>query len=86
MTCESFGKRLPEPFEWKYGCKNLATLSLANMIDDWEWASNTTLPMYGTNAGVGVALFGAGGCAYATWAWLGYATSSEGSYSFRCVR
>lgn len=22
MTCEALGKRLPEPFEWKYTCDN----------------------------------------------------------------
>lgn len=87
MTCENLGKRLPEPFEWKYGCKNLGSLGLANMIDDWEWASNTTLPVYsGAGPGVGAAVFGAGGCAYASWGWVGYNTSSEYSSSFRCVR
>jgi len=87
MTCENLGKRLPEPFEWKYGCKNAGALGLSTMTTNWEWASNTTLPMYsGANYGVGAAIFGGGGCAYASWNWVGYGTSGEASNYFRCVR
>lgn len=86
MACAGVNKRLPEPWEWKYVCKNPPS-GVVNMTNDWEWASNFALPVYnGGASGVVAAIFGSGGCAYANWSWVGYYTSSENSNSFRCVR
>lgn len=87
VACAAAGKRLPEPWEWKYVCNNAGTLGVSTMTDNWEWASNFALPMYNDSFyGVSAAMFGGGGCAYASWDSVGYATSDEASHSFRCVR
>ncbi len=86
-TCADDGKRLPEPWEWKYACKNATTLGLNNMTNNWEWASNFSLPMYdGTNSRVAAAVFGGGGCYYANIGNIGRNDGAEGSRAFRCVR
>ncbi len=88
IACTQINMRLPEPLEWKYSCKNAATWSLSTMTTNWEWASNSAIPMYRGDGwyGVGTVEFGAGGCAYGRWGWVGWEGSAEGSYNFRCVR
>ena len=86
-TCAANGKRLPEPGEWKDACQNAGALGLSAMVDNWEWASNFSLPVYdGSGYGVGSAVFGDGGCGFASWAWVGGNAGAEGSNGFRCVR
>jgi len=86
-TCANAGKRLSEPFEWKFACQNAGTLGLSAMTDNWEWASNVSLPVYSGGAtGVGSPVFGSSGCNYAFWNWLGDNTGAENSNAFRCVR
>ncbi|PIV32014.1 hypothetical protein COS33_00130 [Candidatus Wolfebacteria bacterium CG02_land_8_20_14_3_00_37_12] len=86
-TCANAGKRLSEPFEWKFACQNAETLGLSAMTGNWEWASNFSLPLYDVNSsGVGSSVFGSSGCGYATWGWVGYNTGNEASLAFRCVR
>lgn len=85
-TCLAAGKRLPEPAEWQVACDQAGALGISNMTNNWEWASNFPLPMYGgSGSGVGAAIFGDGGCDRATWHWLGYYSGNRYSGAFRCV-
>lgn len=88
MDCLTSGMRLPEPFEWKFSCQNAATFGLNQMIDELEWASNSTTPTenIGGSQGVRTQAFGNGGCAQAVWAAVGNEFGDESSIAYRCVR
>ena len=87
QVCTENNMRLPEPYEWQLACMNASTWGLSSMGTQWEWASNFTLPLYGSNyVGVGAAVFGSSGCGYASWAWLGSSYGGQDSYYYRCAR
>ena len=86
QNCLAVGKRLPEPFEWQTACDQAGTLGLNDMKNNWEWASNFPLPMYdGSKFGIGVTVFGNGGCGSGLYTWLAYTTQNRSSQAFRCV-
>ncbi len=89
-TCNSVGKRLPEPGEYKFTCKAAGTLGLSDMTDDFEWASNFThWSIYtagGSTSGEGASAFGGGGCAKGSFGWVGNTAGTNDSFPFRCVR
>lgn len=49
VECLTVGMRLPEPFEYLYSCENSAEFGLSDMIGEFEWASNDTLPYFETD-------------------------------------
>lgn len=84
ITCAAAGKRLPEFGEWKDVCKNASTtLSVINMINDYEWASNFAIPE--SAGGVFSVYAGGAGCGSANAVGASYNGGSEGSYTFRCA-
>ncbi len=86
-TCTKINMRLPENFEYKYGCKNAGSFGLSSMTGNWEWSSNEALPMYyGANHGLGTTIIGSSGCSYAGWGIVGNVTGYEPLVSFRCAR
>ncbi len=86
QICLQNNMRLPEPFEWQLSCNNSSTWGLSTMTTNNEWASNTALPMYNGNSAVVAAIFGGGGCNYATYGPVGANYGAGYSYSFRCAR
>ncbi len=89
-TCASVGKRLPEPAEFSYACKNPPG-GLSNMTGNGEWVSNNAIPLYGASAAdyIAVPHMGYDGCArggYGAVATNFHPNGSEDSLAFRCVR
>ena len=66
-TCLRQNMRLLEPFEYKLACVDASEFNLNDMTGNWEWASNFALPMTINSDyyGVGAAIMGGSGCAYA---------------------
>lgn len=91
--CLAYGLRLPEPFEFKYCCKEAGPLGMADMTDAWEWAGNTAM-LVTHNAGgcvydrhgLAAPLFGSGGCNFSVIGWVAVNNGEESSYPFRCAR
>ena len=87
MECLREGMRLPEPFEWKWSCKNAGAYELVGMTDGFEWASNFATHQ-SDSAGqnfIGAAAFGSGACEFGTWGAVGRDPAVEGVHTFRCV-
>lgn len=93
-TCLQLGFRLPEVFEFKFSCdnQNLLVLGLQDMNDDFEWASNKTVPMTDASAGasevysIAAPAMGGANC-LGGWDFVSRAASSTtASLPFRCVR
>lgn len=83
--CAADKKRLPEPVEWKFACKNAAGLS--NMTDNqFEWAGN--YPILFDGAGMSAARIGKNSCIEGSRAWIVYSGTGgqEDSYPYRCIR
>ncbi|MCP4664509.1 MAG: hypothetical protein GY856_54690 [bacterium] len=87
--CLMNGMRLPEPFEFKYSCKNSASFGLSDMIGPGEWSSNSAQQVVfdgGVN-GLGVSIMGEYSCAQGGVGLVIYNQNpSEDSRNFRCVR
>jgi hypothetical protein len=91
--CLALGMRLPEPFEFKYCCKEAGPLGMNDMTGNWEWAGNTAL-LATHNAGgcvvdrhgVAATIFGFAGCHQAGIGWIGVDNAQENTYYFRCAR
>ena len=88
------GMRIANPYEWQLACKHASKWGISNMQSGWEWASNSTYPLYDEvsgNRGVGVAVFGKSPtrgrpqCEASEWRWAGYLNGYRSSYNFRCV-
>lgn len=91
QTCFAAGKRLPEPGEWKYACGLAGGLSISNMTDDWEWASNFPIPiMDNSNGYVGQGLdalvMGDGACNKGIVVEVATYGTGSASMPYRCVR
>ena len=72
-TCLAAEKRLPEPAEFQSACNQAATLSLSNMTDDWEWASNFARDFAFESTyryGVGTPRMGNPGCNRGSIGWI----------------
>ena len=87
--CLMAGMRLPEPFEWKFSCKNEALFGLNDMTGSLEWASNFVTHQSevtsGTN-GIGAATLGGELCADGSWSWIATGSGVETTVPYRCVR
>ena len=88
MECLVDGMRLPEPFEWSYGCQNDTTLGLIDMTGDSEWVSNTVLVSFSNTGltGLVVPTMGANTCASGDREWIARGDSVEVSEVFRCAK
>lgn len=87
--CLKAEMRLPEPFEFKFACDSASTFGLADMTGNFEWASNTALPIADSvrGSGLGATMIGDEGCAHATWEWIGRSDADQcDARPFRCVR
>ncbi len=85
--CLMDGMRLPEPFEWQFGCNNAALLELSEMTDDWEWASNQTQPLLTSGLPSSAStLFGNGGCSMASIGVQGRTDAAVTDVVYRCAR
>ena len=88
--CLTFGMRLPEPFEWKYSCRNAAAFGLNDMTDLVEWASNFAMHQSEVSSAensVGASTLGEGSCSNGTWGQIGRSPSpGETLTGYRCVR
>jgi hypothetical protein len=89
QDCAEDGKRLPEPADFQYACKNPPT-GLTDMNDDWEWASNTPfVKIYeGGLQALDAIVMGSGTCingSVGVFAQTG-AGGFEQSFVYRCVR
>lgn len=87
--CAEDKKRLPEPGEFKWACKNVTGLN--DMTNDYEWASNYVqgyLTGSGNGNGVASIQMGNGNCVTANTGWVAYsiAPGTETSRVYRCVR
>jgi hypothetical protein len=89
-TCASVGKRLPEPAEFKYACKNPPT-GLIHMTNNYEWVSNAANWFHyydgGNSDGIFAATLGNGSCANGQWGNVVETVGGgrEDSNAFRCV-
>ena len=86
MECLKDSMRLPEPFEWKYGCANAALLGLDSMINDYEWASNFAVHQSDSDNHVGATVFGLGACDVGSWGEVARSDGGEATFTYRCVR
>ncbi len=86
MDCLVASMRLPEPFEWKFSCKNESDYGLNDMTGDQEWASNTTLHDEGSAHGVVAVVMGLSSCSHGGEFWVAALNGSEQSTPFRCVK
>lgn len=90
--CLTDGMRLPEPYEWVYSCEIAGVQAIADMIDDWEWASNTVGMIrrsYDSSpdfASLDIPMLGAGSCTFGAHGTLARNDGAESAGSFRCVR
>jgi hypothetical protein len=85
LQCLMDGMRLPEAFEWFLACEGSATYGTNNMTGDWEWASNSAIPITGTN-GIAVNAAGNSGCSTGSWGFVGNSSNGANSWTYRCVR
>ncbi len=91
QTCLENDMRLPEPAEYKYACTRRVALSLNDMVEDWEWASNFPHGFIDHSAsyapsGLQVAKLGNGGCSKGMVGEVATLLNGELSIPFRCVR
>lgn len=87
LNCLLEGMRLPEPFEWKVSCDRASGLSINNMLGDWEWTSNSTVPLiYQTYTGVAANANGNVNCDSGQWGWVAASHNLASNFSYRCVR
>ena len=92
QACADLGKRLFEPSEYKIACNSAGALSLANMTDDDEWASNFTHTDLGYDAfaslylQLNVPIAGSGSCLHFSVGNVSEINSSQSTFPFRCVR
>lgn len=90
QACAEDGKRLPEPAEFQYVCKNLPG-GVSNMTDDMEWASNIPYnellsPATGVTD-LQVVSMGNGSCTITSSGVIGRNTTGyQDSLPYRCVR
>ena len=90
QDCAEDGKRLPEPAEYQYVCKNLPG-GVNNMTDDMEWASNIPYdellnPATGVTD-LQVVIIGNGSCTITSGGVIGRNTSGyQDTLPYRCVR
>lgn len=90
-TCMGVGKRLPEPAEFQYACKNPPS-GLVDMTGNGEWVSNSAIPLSYAAGGldtVAVPHMGYNSCYRGGFGIIAsnYSTSgSEDSLAYRCVR
>ena len=89
-ACLQDNMRLPEVFEFKYSCNNAGVFGLTAMTNNFEWVSNSALPVYvqllNSKHGVGVPTMGNTFCYRAEIAWVGRHSSNIVSHAFRCTR
>lgn len=85
-SCLLDGLRLPEPFEWLYSCDEAGDLGLNSMIGDWEWTSNSSIPIIVSASGIAVSTAGLSSCGHGNWGWAGKSDGDENVYSYRCLR
>ena len=88
-TCLAAEKRLPEPAEFQSACNQAATLSLSNMTDDWEWASNFARDFAFESTyryGVGTPRMGNPGCNRGSIGWIATTDAVVDTLPYRCVR
>ena len=94
LDCAASGKRLPEIAEWRRACNLAGSLSLSNMTDDDEWASNyavfhteNTSDGYSTGSGYwGGVMIGNGSCFNIGFGISGHISGGATSHVYRCVR
>jgi hypothetical protein len=92
-TCIEDGKRLPEPFEYKYACQNVIGFSdMPTSIPDGEWGSNFTSFLFDPDVGHFAAgsvfgtLVGYGSCWYQNYGGTGgWNSATSVGHPFRCV-
>lgn len=87
-ACLLDGMRLPEPFEFKYSCKNAGAFGLDNITGNHEWATNSAIVFSNAGSeGVAAIRIGESGCAHGSFDWVAlHAIPLEGTLSFRCVK
>jgi len=87
--CLKVGMRLPEPFEFKYSCDNATAFGLTAMSGNYEWASNSALPIADSvrGSGLGSTIIGNSGCGQSTWEWVGRSDTDQcDARPYRCVQ
>jgi formylglycine-generating enzyme required for sulfatase activity len=87
-TCIGVSKRLPEPAELQYACRNSSTI--ASSMTGVEWASNVSIPQRTPYSpwyqGPAVPVMGNGsGCDYGAYSWVAISTATASTQYFRCV-
>lgn len=88
-NCIADSKRLPEPGEFKVACQLAGSLSLSNMTDNPEWATNFPMVVQyisGSTTAIAAADAGNGSCAHGAFGYISTSNGNEDSLHYRCVR
>jgi hypothetical protein len=92
QTCADLGKRLPEPAEYQLACAAAGGLSISDVTDDNEWASNFYQINFGYDANNSgffqreVAIMGETNCAHLYIGVVADAGNNNQTHTYRCVR
>ena len=83
--CLLSGMRLLEPFEYRVSCRNAGPFGINDMVDDYEYSSNSAQFSPTSPGSISTGILGGGSCDFGTLRFVANSTGGSDTASYRCA-